>query len=237
MRTVQVVPCDWRDGCVPEIDQGSSQCGIEKILRALRAQHGLQIDTNQNEHVDMEIRRLEDIEEFAVAGRVPRNAVTEECLAGVRQLNETEEIEPFLRAILTDPNTTAHTSTEIADIITHHVTCAGTTRLAGFVNKGKSSPKVTSRLISHQILRLRYFPQINIMILLAVGEIQDDARRDLIQVAEDSGADCLVIDAVDIARLFIVHQQICPDDGRPYVSGINRARAWKDSTLAGLDII
>jgi hypothetical protein len=59
--------------------------------------------------------RLEDVEEFEVGNRIPRSAITDETLSGVRQLNEKDEIEPFLREILPDKNEPAYTSTEIAD--------------------------------------------------------------------------------------------------------------------------
>lgn len=41
--------------------------------------------------------RLEDLEEFAVAGRIPRHAITQDILAGIRQLDEKTEIEPLTR--------------------------------------------------------------------------------------------------------------------------------------------
>ncbi len=62
--------------------------------------------------------RIEDVEEFSPAGSIPRHAVSEQILAGVQALNEATELEPFLREILPDPTETAHTSTEITDILT-----------------------------------------------------------------------------------------------------------------------
>ena len=120
--------------------------------------------------------RLEDIEEFDLVCRIPRAAITEDILKGVRQLHEPDEIEPFLRDILTDQTETPHTSTEIADILTTHLTHLRQPRLTAFVNKGKSYPKVTSKEVTYQIYRLRQIPNIGVMVLLAVGEIYDDAR-------------------------------------------------------------
>jgi hypothetical protein len=93
--------------------------------------------------------RLEDLEELIVAGRISRHAITQDILVGIRQLNEKNEIEPFLRDILPDPTNTPHTSTEVADILTTHVTfsSSGKPRLAAFVNKGKSYSKVTSEKV------------------------------------------------------------------------------------------
>ena len=163
--------------------------------------------------------RLENIEEFELASRVPRSAITGEILKGVRQLNEPREIEPFLREIISDKTATPHTSTEIADILTTHLTCAGKPYLAAFVNKGKSYPKVTSKEIAHQIVRLQDIPGIGLAILLAVGDIHDDAKKVLIKIADNAKAEYMIIDAIDVARLFIAYHKICPNDGTPYSNG------------------
>lgn len=163
--------------------------------------------------------RLEDIEEFEIASRLQRSAITDAILNRVRQLNETHEIEPFLREIIFDKTATPHTSTEIADILTTHITCAGKPYLAAFVNKGKSYPKVTSKEIAHQLVRLQDIPRIGLAILLAVGDIHDDAKKVLIQVAGNINAEYMIIDAIDVARLFISYHKICPNDGTPYSNG------------------
>ncbi len=89
-----------------------------------------------------------------------------------------------MREIISDKTSTPHTSTEIADIMTTHITYAGKPYLAAFVNKGKSYPKVTSKEIAHQIVRLLDIPRIGLTILFAVGDIHDDAKKVLIQIAE-----------------------------------------------------
>src|SRR4051812_49250156 len=84
-----------------------------------------------------EVVRLEDIDEFAIVRRLPRASINDRVLAGIRALNERTQIEPFLREILVDPTLTAHGSTEIADVLTTHVTIGGHAKHAAFVNKGK----------------------------------------------------------------------------------------------------
>lgn len=153
------------------------------------------------------------------AGSIPRHAVSEQILAGVRALNETTELEPFLREILPDPTETAHTSTEITDILTTHVTVRGQAQLAAFVNKGKSTRKVTSKGVAHQLIRLQSISGTTLVVLLAVGDIQDDAKRGLLQVAQNMDADYSIFDAVDVARILIAHHKICPRDGNPYQEG------------------
>lgn len=163
--------------------------------------------------------RLEDIEEFDLVCRLPRTTITEDILRGVRQLHETEHIEPFLRTILPDTTETAHGATEMADILTTHVTYGGRGQLAAFVNKGRSTGRVRSRDVAHQVVRLGRVSGLNVMVMLAVGDIQDDIKVDLLQEAHHAGADYLIVDAVDVARLFISYQKICPKDGTPFADG------------------
>lgn len=166
-----------------------------------------------------ELIRLEDIEEFHLVRRIPRQAISDDVLSGIRELNEITQIEPFLRAILPDPTETVHGSGEIADILTT-VTYGGRARHAAFVNKGKSTRKVTSKKVGHQLLKLRQMTGLHLVVLLAVGDIQDDIKRDLLQQAEDAGSDYLIVDSVDVARLFIAYQHVCPSDGTPFTDGV-----------------
>src|SRR5680860_392796 len=120
-----------------------------------------------------ELIRIEDIEEFRLVRRIPRTEISPDILGGIRELDEKTQIEPMLRSILPDPTETAHGSTEIADILTTHVSYGGRARFAAFVNKGKSTRKVTSKRVGYQVYRLRQIPGLHLIILLAVGDIQD----------------------------------------------------------------
>lgn len=163
--------------------------------------------------------RIDEIDEFKLVIRLPRTAITSEVIAGIKQLNEKTQIEPFVREILPDPTETAHGSTEIADILTTHVTYGNSSRHAAFVNKGKSTVKVTSKNVGYQLLELRQLDGIELFVLLAVGDIQDDIKRDLIKVAQDADADYMIVDATDVARIFIAYQKICPRDGAAFDLG------------------
>jgi hypothetical protein len=164
---------------------------------------------------------LKDIEEFEQVKHIPRKAMIDksDILKGVHNLHEEKEIEPFLREILTDLTETPHGPTEIADILTHHVHHDDKPKLTAFVNKGKSFKKVTAKEVTHQLFRLKQIKNLDIIVLLAVGNIYDDAKRDFLQIAEDMVCDYLIIDDVDVARLFIAHHKICPEDGNPFVDG------------------
>ena len=159
---------------------------------------------------------IQDIDQFYEVVNVPQGAITLDALRGVRQLDERRELEPMLREVLWDPTDTPHGPTEIADILTTKVRVRGQRGLAAFVVKGKSFVKVRSGDIGHQVLRLRQLPGLRLMVLVAVGHIQDNARRDFVQVALDAGSDHLIVDAIDCARLLIAYEKICPADGTPY---------------------
>lgn len=163
--------------------------------------------------------QLEDIEEFKFAHHIPRTAITEEILAGIRQLDERDELEPALRDIIHDTTQTPHNSAEHCDILTTHITYLNRPHLAAFINKGKSFTKVKEQGLSHQLFKVRRIAQVELMVLLAVGHIQDSARVNFIQAAADASADYLIIDACDVARLFIAYHKVCPRDGYPYVQG------------------
>ena len=68
---------------------------------------------------------VDDIEEFSLARRVPRAAISDAVLAGIKQLDERIQIEPFLRSIISDTTETPHGSTETADIFTPHIHFGG----------------------------------------------------------------------------------------------------------------
>ncbi len=159
---------------------------------------------------------IHEIDEFSEIVTVDGKAVTDEILSNIRHLDEKREMEPFLRQILYDPNETPHGPTEIADILTTHVHVRGERKLAAFVLKGKSWPKVSARDVAHQLTRVRQVQGICLLVLSAVGSIQDNAQRDFFQIASDGGYDHLIIDAGDLARLLIAYEKICARDGTPY---------------------
>ena len=162
------------------------------------------------------LKSLHEIDQFERVVSIPTEAITEAVLEGVRQLKEDTELEPAIRQILADPNDTPHGPTEIADILTCRVVLRGQPVVAGFVLKGRSLQRIKSRDVTHQFLKLRQIPSLQLAVLVAVGSIQDDAQRDFLQVADDAGADFIIVDATDCARLLIAYDKICPDDGTPF---------------------
>ena len=53
-----------------------------------------------------------------------------------------EELEPYIRLILHDPNETPHGPAEIADIFTHRLSIHKLSGMAAFILKGRSFPTV-----------------------------------------------------------------------------------------------
>ncbi|MCK5015741.1 MAG: hypothetical protein KAS32_01605, partial [Candidatus Peribacteraceae bacterium] len=60
---------------------------------------------------------IHTIDEFSEITSIPNNAINDEIISNVRQLDEEKEMERFIREIIYDPNETPHGPTEIADII------------------------------------------------------------------------------------------------------------------------
>jgi hypothetical protein len=83
---------------------------------------------------------IEAFDNFKETKEFPASDVTPELIRAVKQLDEREELEPFLRSILADFGQTPHGPMEIADIFTHRVTAKGQHGLAAFTLKGKSFP-------------------------------------------------------------------------------------------------
>lgn len=160
--------------------------------------------------------KIHEIDEFSEVIVIPDVGINDIILSNIRNLDEKSEMECFVREILYDPHETPHGPTEIADILTSHVHVRGNKKLAAFVLKGKSFKKVSSRDVTHQFAKLRQVPGLGLMVFGAVGNIQDDAQRDFVQIAIDAGCDYLIIDAQDWARLLIAYEKICPKDGTPY---------------------
>lgn len=154
--------------------------------------------------------KMHEIEEFYEVKTIPDSAVTSQIISNIRRLDEKSELEPFIRNIIYDPNSTPHGPTEIADIITTHVHINGEKQLAAFILKGKSYNRVSSRIVAHQFAKTRQIMGINLMVFIAVGDIQDDAQRDFTQAAIDANSNYIIIDAHDLARLLISYEIICP---------------------------
>jgi superfamily II DNA or RNA helicase len=148
----------------------------------------------------------------AVRGIAPRQ-IAAGAIATVRDLDEKEEIEPWIQAILYDTNRTPHGPSEIADILTHKLRVKGIDGLAAFILKGKSFPTVRPTHVAHQIFRLERLQGLNFAIFAASGNILDEAKEQFIAIAQRLDWEYAIFDAHDLARLFTAFGFICPRDG------------------------
>jgi hypothetical protein len=104
--------------------------------------------------------------------RQPRDRVVER----LRQADEKRELEPALMRVIGEVDETPHGPTEIADQMTVRLELFGEARLAAIVTKGRASQQVRSSAVSHQLVRAAMTPNVDLLILAAVGDIQQDVK-------------------------------------------------------------
>jgi superfamily II DNA or RNA helicase len=160
-----------------------------------------------------ELFTIEDINSFNKIRDVLPREIIQEVLETIKNLDERNQIEPFIRASIFDLNETPHGPIEIADIYTHKIRVKDKKGLAAFIIKGKSFKTIRSKDISHQIFKLRKITNLNYSILVFTGKILDDAKEEFIKTAQDINSNYALIDDIDLARLFISEGFICPRDG------------------------
>ncbi|MDD4870401.1 MAG: DEAD/DEAH box helicase family protein [Kiritimatiellae bacterium] len=163
--------------------------------------------------------QIEQIDSFRDVKDFPSDTIIPEVVAKVRVLDEREELEPFLRAILADQNETAHGPAEVVDVLTHKMTVSGEHGLAAFILKGKSFPTVRPKHVSHQIYRLEKIEGLRFSVLGIVGNILDEAKEQFVSTSERLGCAYAILDAGDLARLFVAYGYFCPRDGERIAAG------------------
>jgi superfamily II DNA or RNA helicase len=137
----------------------------------------------------------------------------------VGALDEREELEPFLRSILSDLGQTPHGPAEIADIFTHKVSVRGESGMAAFILKGKSFPTIRPKDVAHQIYRLEKIEGLKFAVFGAPGTVLDAAKEQFCSTCERLGCRYSIFDAMDLARLFVAYGFFCPRDGSRISAG------------------
>jgi len=135
-------------------------------------------------------------------------------VTAVKQLYEREELEPFLRSILTDVGDTPHGPSEVVDILTHKLIYRGSPVLCGVILKGRSFPTVRPKDVAHQIYRLEKISGLKLAILGYSGTILDAAKEQFCSTASRLGCAYALLDSVELARLFIAYGFLCPRDAQ-----------------------
>jgi Type III restriction enzyme, res subunit len=165
------------------------------------------------------LKRVDDFDSFSAVRNVPAESISEQVVKAVKQLDEREELEPYLRLILHDPNETPHGPAEIADIFTHKLSIHKLTGMAAFILKGRSFKTVKPHHVAHQIYRLEKIAGLAIAIFAAPGTILDGAKEHFVSTALRLGCNYSIFDALDLARLFVAYGFFCPRDARKIISG------------------
>ena len=162
----------------------------------------------------MPLFNLIAVDNFEAARAVSSRSVGEDVIATVRDLDEKEEMEGWIQAILFDTNRTPHGPAEVVDILTHKLVVRGKEGLAAFILKGKSFPTVRPTHVSHQIFRLERIEDLSFAVFAASGNVLDEPRTQFVSTAKRLGCDYCILDALDLARLFIAFGFLCPRDGQ-----------------------
>jgi len=162
---------------------------------------------------------IEDFEDFKAVKDYPAASLHSTVVSTVGCMDEKEELEPFIRSILSDPNVTPHGPAEIADILTHRLRAKHKQGLAAFILKGRSFQTVRPKDVAHQIYRLEKIEGLCFAVFAAVGNILDAAKEQFCSTAQRVGTDFAIFDAVDLGRLFVAYGFYCPRDGRRITLG------------------
>ncbi|HEX9945556.1 MAG TPA: DEAD/DEAH box helicase family protein [Thermoanaerobaculia bacterium] len=162
---------------------------------------------------------IEKIDNFKGLLDFAPTEITEDALVTIRKLDERTELEPFIRAILLDVNNTPHGPVEIVDILTHKLSLNGEAGIAAFILKGKGFPIVRPQHVAHQIYRLEKIADLSFAFLVTTGTVLDQAKEQFIATASRVANYYCIIDAFDLARLFIGYGFICPRDGHRIAAG------------------
>lgn len=167
----------------------------------------------------MPLFNLLRIDSFREARGVPPASLSEAVIETVRSLDEKEEMEPWLQAILRDTNHTPHGPVEIVDLLTHKLVVKGHEGLAAFILKGRSFPTVRPKHASHQIFRLERLDGLDFAILAASGNVLDEVKEQFLSTSRRLGCDYCFMDAADLARIFVAFGFLCPRDGEKIRGG------------------
>jgi len=162
---------------------------------------------------------LDQIDTFNDVKDFPLQDIHPDVIKKIKFLDEREEIEPFVRAILSDTNDTPHGPAEMVDVLTHKLTMSHEHGLAAFILKGKSFPTVRPAHVSHQIYRLEKIAGLRFAILGTSGNLLDEAKEQFVSTAQRLGCSYCLLDAGDLARLFVAYGFFCPRDGNRISAG------------------
>jgi superfamily II DNA or RNA helicase len=162
---------------------------------------------------------VDDVDSFSEVRDYPASIISTHLVQAVSELDEREELEPFLRSILTDVGETPHGPAEIVDILTHKLIYRGKPVMAGFILKGRSFPTVRPKHVAHQIYRLEKIDQLGLALLGYSGTALDQVKEQFCSTAARLGCDYVMLDPVELSRLLVAYGFLCPRDATRIMGG------------------
>jgi hypothetical protein len=157
---------------------------------------------------------LDDIPSFAAVKDAPLDKVSDALRDAVKRLHEVEDMEEFLRAILSDHAATPHGPAELVDILTHRIEIDGRSGWGAFILKGRSFKTVRPSDVSHQIYRLEKIDALTLAVFAASGVVLDSVKEQFSSTCRRLDVVHCFMDADDLARLFWAYGFLCPKDGQ-----------------------
>lgn len=159
------------------------------------------------------------IDNFDRVRDVRPSAISTAAIDTVKNLDEADEIEPWVLSILHDTNHTPHGPSEVVDILTHKMSVRGQEGMGAFILKGKSFPTVRPKHVSHQIFRLERITDLSFALFAASGIVLDEVKEQFVSTAARLGCAYGFLDAHDLARIFVAFGYLCPRDGEKIRGG------------------
>jgi hypothetical protein len=143
---------------------------------------------------------------FSFKNIVDVKEIPEKQLKIIENLSE-NQIKEKINYILKEDNITSHGPTEILDIWTQKLRILDENdyRLAGFIIKGKSYKKIKIDDIAVNLIKATTQPNIELLILLYTGILDDLARKLFIDDTKMSKKMFCFIGKEDLARLYLAY--------------------------------
>jgi hypothetical protein len=166
-----------------------------------------------------ELVSLDSIDSFREVKNYPASSITPEIIDAVKRLDEREELEPFIRSILTDVGDTPHGPAEIVDILTHKLVYRRLPILSAFILKGRSFATIRPKDVAHQVYRLEKISGLGLAVFGYSGTPLDAAKEQFCNTASRLGCLYALLDSVELARLFVAYGFLCPRDAQRIAAG------------------
>ncbi|MCS7365358.1 MAG: hypothetical protein NDF54_07980 [archaeon GB-1867-035] len=151
--------------------------------------------------------KMEEIFSFRKVRQI--RSVTEEEMLRVSLMDE-NTIERLIREILSESEATPHGPTELADILSLNILINNEhdLRNAAFIIKGRSYKRVKLKDIAVNLIKAVNIASINIIFLVYVGVIDDQALKHFIELCEKNRKMYCIINCQSLTKLFKAYNKL-----------------------------